>query len=126
MLFLDLSAALVVAALITAFAVFILRWRHPMRGDLTLAVIFLFSVVFMTAWAGGVWLGAGRWAAFLFIGAAVLLLVKAISHPPHPPAGERREIIEAAESSTVFNWYFWTFVVLTLVAVIVRYATWNR
>lgn len=121
MFFVDLLIAFGVAAIISVVAVLFLKWRHPGRSDLGLAMLFLFAVLFMTVWAGGTWMGSGSLFTFLMIGFGVFLLVGALSSPRHPRGNREGEVIKASEETALFGVFFWALMISLFLAVLARY-----
>lgn len=121
MFFVDLFVAFGVAAVFTVVAVLFLKWRYPGRSDLGLAMLFLFSVLFMTVWAGGTWMGSGSLITFILLGAGVLLLVAVLTSPRHPRGQDKGEVVEASRDATLFGTFFWVLMISLFLAVLARY-----
>jgi hypothetical protein len=93
-------------------------------------MVFLFFLIFLVAWAGGVWLPpfgpvllGGHWLPILFTAFLVVLLLLALI-PPRPPRS-RREAIQQAEqqmgSESALGVFFWILVIGLSIAIIVHY-----
>lgn len=121
MFLLDLAFALIVAMAFAVVLVGVFRWRHPARSGPWAAFLFLFGVLFLAVWAGGVWLTPGSLIAFGLTGLLVALLVVALA-PARFPRSRRRDVLEASNEGTVFGLYFWFLLSALLLAVILGYA----
>lgn len=121
-----LLTALIVAAGLSA--VFIAAFRR--RGFEQAAVFF--TVVFLGAWAGGIWLpplgpqlGGVSWLSFLIVG-LVFALVLAAAVPSFPPGTTVQLLKEGEKSgetkkSLVLGVYFWTLVMVLMILIVGRY-----
>ncbi len=86
----DLLLALLVAILLAA----LLAWPLGRRGPGPLGgVLFFFVILFLAAWAGGVWLTPIEpslygvpWLSFLLVGLVLALILAAATPPARPPA----------------------------------------
>lgn len=134
----DVAFSLIVAAVFsTLFAVFIRRGT-PRKG-----FFWFFLVIFLAAWAGGVWgnaftlpFGGRSWFPFFTSGLLAAILLSLLA--PKPPnvdresvlsrketldlldeIEERKELVELAYISV--NAFFWMFVILLLVLIVTRY-----
>lgn len=132
MLFLELIAALFVALILSG--VFALATR---RGRRKTGFFWLFLIIFLATWAGGIWirpfgpiLWGIHWLAFLLIG-LVMALVLALSATDKFPRGrhetlnmlERIEQEKEVEKITyvTLSIFFWILVTVLIVAIIFRY-----
>lgn len=122
MFFVDLLFALVVALLLTA--VFFAGFRRP--GPWGIWWIFLL-VVFLAAWAGGVWIEPFGpplfnvyWLPFVFVGLIFALLVAAAA-PPAPPRPYATATAPQEPVAVAVDLFFWVMVVGLLLAIIVAY-----
>ena len=132
MFFKELLTALVIALMVSVGLVLLSR-----RGGRRTGVIYLFLIVFMATWAGGVWIrpfgppvSHVHWLGFLIIGLFVALLL-ALFLPQRPPRG-RQETLDALEQMAAakqlekvtyvtLGVVFWVVLFLLLGAVILRY-----
>ena len=124
MVFADLLFAFLVALVLSV--VFTLGFRR--QGPWPSPLIF-FVVVFMTAWAGGIWLAPVAfswrlyWIPFLVFGLIVALLVSAIA--PAPPAREapvkKRAFNALGNTIAGLGFFLWAFLIALAVTIIVRY-----
>jgi hypothetical protein len=121
--------ALLVAMVFTAILLAIGRGGYERAGWAT--AIILFSVLFLTSWAGGVWLHpvgptiwGAAWMPFLAVGFVIALLVAAIS-PGHRPR-TRLQAEEMADAKEVVNTsvtaFLWIFAVCLIAAITLHYA----
>jgi hypothetical protein len=132
MVWTEVLFALVIAVLFAAILSCVFGWRHPSRSEPGSAVLFLFLLLFFSAWAGGVWLApvgpalwGVYWMPFLLVGLLFALLILAASAPGRRPrsakeAVERAEEAEAA--GVVFSIFFWALLLSLIAAIVIRYA----
>lgn len=125
MFFVDLLFALVVALLLTA--IFSAGFRN--RGPWGLWWVFLL-VVFLAAWAGGVWLTPFGpplldvyWLPFLFVGLVVALLIAAAvpPEPRRPRAPVAASEVATEEAVAAFSIFFWVLLIGLALAIILWY-----
>lgn len=132
MFFRELLTASIIALVIGLGLVLLSR-----RWGIRAGVVYLFLLIFMATWAGGVWIrpfgppiGEVHWLGFLIFGLFVALLL-ALFMPPRPPRG-RQETLDALErmaaakqleevTYVTLGVVFWVVLSLLLGAVILRY-----
>jgi hypothetical protein len=124
MFFADFLFALVIGLLLTMVFVAL----FDTRGPWDIWWIFLL-LVFMAAWAGGVWitpfgptLFEVAWLPFLFVGLIFALLLAAI--PPVRPRTYGEAVAEArAEeaAATALGVFFWVLIVVMFITIIAAY-----
>lgn len=122
--------AIVVALVFTAILAAIFGREGYEEGGWATALI-LFGVLFLTSWAGGVWLApvgpqlfGVPWLPFVLMGFVAALLVAAMS-PARPPrtAREAREQAEAQEVvGTTASAFVWILAVCMIFAITLHYA----
>ena len=130
MFFTDLMFALVLAMVLSLLLPGAFGWKRPGQEIVWDNMIFLFFLIFLVAWAGGVWLPqfgpvwrGGYWLPFLLTAFFVVMLLFAVV-PPSPPR-TRRQAIEratlemAAERS--LGVFFWLLVIGSGVAIMIHY-----
>jgi hypothetical protein len=121
--------ALAVALVFTAVLVAIGRGGYERANWATLVI--LFGILFLTTWAGGVWLHpvgpaiwGTAWMPFVAVGFVVALLVAAISPRRRPQTAVQAE--EAAEArevvGTTVTAFLWIFAVCLVAAITLHYA----
>lgn len=132
MIFLEFLTALLVA--IALCGVFTLAAR---KGGRRRGVLWLFLVIFLATWAGGIWMKPWgpvmwgiHWLTFLLVG-LILALILLVSAPQRPPRGrhetldmlERIEHEKEMEEVAYFtlNTFFWFLLFVLIVAILVRY-----
>jgi hypothetical protein len=141
----DLMTAFLIALFLSLVFIPLSRRRHG--GGAWTGILLFFFLVFLFAWAGGVWITpfgptfwGVYWLPFLFIGIIVALLLAAMIPPyrgperPEFPARrlkpaegelveeERTQEIDTVESITMaFGFFFWMLVLFLLIAIIVHY-----
>jgi len=125
MFFVDLVFAFLAALLLSLL--FTAGFRRP--ADWANFLIF-FVVVFLAAWAGGVWLtpfGPAVWGVYwlpFLLVALVIALILAALVPNRPPRSRRQAELqaeEAAEAETALSVFFWILMVVLLIGIIVHY-----
>ena len=99
------------------------------------SVLIFFIIIFLAAWAGGIWLtplgpplGEGYWLSFVIAGLIVALVLAA---PAPPPSRSRRSTVELVEpreeesEETAAYWvvgiFFWFLIIVLIVAIVWRY-----
>lgn len=130
MIWFEMFLAAVIALVLAAVFVPVMGWRRPgMHGErMTTTFGFLFLVLFLATWAGGLWIAplgpevrGVPWPSFLFAGLVVALLLAAVS----PPRTWRRSPHSSADEAAVsagMGVFFWLLVVFLLFAVVYAYA----
>ena len=134
MFFLDLIAAVLIALIFSMILVGVFGWQRPNREGTGPAMVFLFLLLLVVVWAGGIWMEPVgpiiwgiAWIPFLVIGFLAALVVLAVIPPRRPRT--RREAVQQAEAQekteagvdAAISVFFWLLVVLLIVAIIVRY-----
>jgi hypothetical protein len=132
MLLLELLAALMVASVLSGLFVVANRKRGLRKG-----LFWLFLVLFLATWAGGVWmkpfgptLWGIHWLSFLFVGLVVALILAVAQARPNPHS--RQETIEMLErirqeremeqvAWLTLTIFFWVLLITLLIAIVVRY-----
>jgi hypothetical protein len=133
MILLDIMMALIVAIILSA--IFALStWR----GNKKSGFIWLFLIIFIATWAGGIWLRPFgpklwglHWLSFLLIGFLVALFLSLKTPSNHPPRG-RRETLDMLErikqekeiqkmTYVTINLFFWVLLAALVAAIILRY-----
>lgn len=125
MVFVDMLFAFLVAVFLSA--IFAVGFRR--RGPWTDFIAF-FTIVFLAAWAGGVWATpVGRsvwgvyWLPFLFVGFVIALLLAA-SPRVGPPRSRSETVVRGGGREKVeiaFGVFFWILIVTLGVSIFVRY-----
>lgn len=130
MVLLELFFAFLFALVFSAVLTRGYGWRHPARPDAGPAGLFLFLILFLAIWAGGVWLapfGPMVWGVayipFLIVAIVVTLLLIAAAPPRRPKSSEEvvKEAEEAATAGLVFGLFFWILLIALAAAVILKY-----
>ena len=129
MLVFDLVVALLVALLLSSILFLGFRRTGPWASFL-----FLFLVLFLATWAGGIWimpfgrpLGGVYWLPFLMVGIVFALLLAAIVPPGKEEEStiklvteEEKRAQERTARRTV-GLLFWLFVGVLVLAIVLRY-----
>lgn len=125
MFFIDLLFALAVALLLTLIFAAILGTRGPWAS----VWVFLL-VVFLAAWAGGLWITPfgpplfdTYWLPFLLVGLIFALLLAAVT-PVAPPRTRREAIAQAREEEAAvaaLTVFFWVLIIALAGAVVLAY-----
>ncbi|HVX15409.1 MAG TPA: hypothetical protein VHC22_29740 [Pirellulales bacterium] len=130
MVWIHVLFAVAVAIAFTAILFAIGRGNAYERGGWATALV-LFGILFLTSWAGGIWLSpigpqlfGAAWLPFLLMGFVVALLIAAML-----PVRQPRTRIEAQESAaaeevvgTTVTAFLWIFAVCLIAAITVHYA----
>jgi hypothetical protein len=135
MVLIDVLFIFLVALLFSAILVGAFTWRHPAQNSAWIALLFLFAIFFLAAFAGGLWIGpigptllGGYWLPYLIVGLAIALLLLAAGSFPVDPRSARREPVnlqaqtdleEEADATTAFGIFFWILFVVLIVAIVV-------
>ena len=131
MFWLDLLFAVVVTILIVAILMGAFGWGERVEQPPMAAGLFLFFVILLAVWAGGIWLTpmgpifyGAYWVPFIFFGIFMLLLLIAAAPGPRRPrtpaeAAEQEQV--AAASATAFGVFFWMLLIALLIAIVARY-----
>jgi hypothetical protein len=132
----DLAFAFIVALVFTAILVPLMGWRRPDYKATWRTAFFVFLLLFLFAWAGGVWLAPFGptfynvyWVPFVVIAVLYALLLLAAT-PPRLPGSRTRGVVESATAEAeredmaaeAFGLFFWVLAVLLALALIVHYA----
>ena len=135
MFFVDLLFALIVALILTLILVPLMGWRRPGYEATWRTAVFVFLLVFLFAWAGGVWLMpfgptfyTVYWLPFVVVAVLYALLLLAAA-PPRLPGSRSRGVVTnaAAEArreevaAKAFGLFFWVLAVLLAIALLVHY-----
>jgi hypothetical protein len=132
LIFIDPLIAFALAVVLTGVLILVLQ-RRPLGGR----IAWLFLLIFLATWAGGLWLrpigplwGGIAWLPFVLAGILLVLLFSA-THQPEPPR-DRHETLDFLEdmrkehevekvtyqSLTVF---FWVLITMLAAVIILRY-----
>ncbi len=134
MIMVHLGLAITVAIVFTAILVAIGRGGAYERANWSTALL-LFLVLFLTTWAGGIWLSpvgpqlfGAAWLPFLFMGFVAALLIAAMSPGRRPRS--QTEVQERAEAQevvgTTVTAFVWIFAVCLIAAITLHYAYWDE
>lgn len=130
MIWIHLLFAVIVAVAFTAMLLAIGNGAAYQRGGWGAALV-LFAVLFLTSWAGGVWLHpmgpqlfGAQWMPFALMGFVVALLVAAMSPVRRPRGRIEAEQAAAAEEvvGTTVSAFLWIFAVCLIAAITLHYA----
>ena len=125
----NLVFAFVAALLFSVLIAGLIGWRHPAdRGDGAAGpALFLFLILFLTAWAGGVWvrpfgpvLWGTSWLPFFLVALLVGLILLAVAAPSRRTATTTGESPSNA-SAALFGGFFWLLTFGLLIALLVAY-----
>jgi hypothetical protein len=125
MFFADMLLAILVALLLSI--IYTVGFRRPASWR---NFLIFFTVLFLAAWAGGVWLtpiGPALWGLywlpFLIVGVIVALLLAAFIPNPRPRSriDAERQADKAAETEAALSVFFWILTVVLLIVIAVRY-----
>ncbi len=129
----ELILAFFVALIVALLLGGLMGWERPGAPGGPASVLFLFAIIFLATWAGGVWLvpfgpimWGVAWLPFVAVALFVALLVAALV----PPRRRRATVTEEQkmekragdEAEAVLTGFFWVFVLALVAAVIIGYA----
>jgi len=130
MFFVDLMLALVLAMILSLFLSGSFGWRRPGHEALWDNMVFLFILIFLISWAGGVWLPqfgpvllGGYWLPFLLTAFFVVMLLFAVV-PPRPPRTRRQAIERATQEMAAERSpgvFLWILVIGSGIAILIHY-----
>ncbi len=130
MLFTELFSALLVAVVLSTILGIVLGWGQPLREGAWAGVTFSFLLLFLTAWAAGVWLrpigervGDSHWFPFIAVGVIMVLALAALI-PSRTPRSPREAVQEARKEvalEALFRGTSWVLAVALLVAIVSHY-----
>jgi hypothetical protein len=136
MFLIDLFFVFVIALVLSLFLAVFMGWRPPGRMETTawVSTLFLFIILFLAVWAGGVWiipfgppLWGGYWLPFFVVGLVISFLLLAAASAPAPRKPRTRmEAVQQAEdrenAERVFNVFFGILAVGLIASIVVAYA----
>ena len=131
----DLAFAFIIALVFTVILVALLGWRRPGYEATWRTAFFVFLLLFLFAWAGGVWLAPFGpafynvyWVPFVVIAVLYALLLLAAAPPRLPGSRTRATTTNTAVqaeredvAAEAFGLFFWILAVLLLLAVVMFY-----
>ncbi|MBD3233593.1 MAG: hypothetical protein GF315_07700 [candidate division Zixibacteria bacterium] len=132
MFILDLFIAFFIAIILSVFLVAVFGWQRPGRTGFWPAMLFIFLIIFLASWAGGVWitpmgpaLGGVYWLPFVFVAIIVALFLMALIPPRRTSTVKLEEESRSVEETeAVLGAFFWLFIIALVVAIIIRYVSW--
>lgn len=123
--------ALLIAFALSVMLAGVVRWRHPAASGFWPALLFAFLVLFLAAWAGGLWLKpvgpevlGAPWVPYVVVGVIVALLLLALAAPSRASGGAARAVDDAEETAVVgavFSIFFYALLLALVVAIVVHY-----
>lgn len=131
--------AFIVAVIFSVLLVFALGWERPDRKGVLPTIIYLFILIFLFTWAGGIWLtplGPSTWniswLPFFIVGFIITLMLITLI----PPRWRRRrstiEVVEKKEDERIeretakaMNIFFWVLLIILVLTIMVRYVFLN-
>ncbi len=121
--FADLLIAFLVAVLF--IALFGIGYRREGVGA---GLLWLFVIIFLATWAGGLWLTplgpplfGVSWLSFLLAGLFFTLLIMALLPPPTSRPGVSGEVETDAGTFFAVNLFFWVLLIGFFVAIVLSY-----
>ena len=135
----EFVTALIVAIFFSVLLVFALGWERPDRKGILHTIGYVFIIIFLSTWAGGVWLtplgtriGSVRWLPFFIVGFIVTLMLITLIPPRRRGDRSTIEVIEKngderidRETTKVLNIFFWVLVIILIITIIAHYLFWN-
>lgn len=141
MLLVDLLVALFIGIAASMVLVWLFGWRHPARSESApVAWFFVFFIIFLAAWAGGLWLhpaGPLLWGTYwippLVAGILIAFIIVAAAPARRPPAedhsrqrptfqGRHAEAEKRVNANVLFGGFFWILILTLIAAIFVAYA----
>lgn len=133
MVILGFFVSLIIAVLLTGLYMLVTR-----RAGRRIGLIWLFLIIFLATWAGGIWLKPFgptlwgiHWLAFLLVGLVVVLFLVMVI-PRKAPRGrhETLDMLERIEQEKeleevayiTLSIFFWILLTVLVIAIILRYA----
>ena len=127
--------AFVVAVFFSVLLVFALGWERPDRKGVLPTILYLFILIFLFTWAGGIWLTPMApttwnisWLPFFIVGFIITLMLITLIPPRWRRHRSTIEIIEKKEderidreTAKVLNIFFWVLLIILTITIIVRY-----
>jgi hypothetical protein len=140
----DVAVAFLVAVTVSLALVWVFGWRHPRRADSRpLTWMFVFLILFLGAWAGGLWLtpiGPLLWGTYwipsLVVAILIAFVIAAVT-PSRPPRGDRvpgerptaagrhAEAQKRVNANVLFGGFFWILIIALMAAVFMAYSLRN-
>jgi hypothetical protein len=130
MIWIHVLFAVGVAVAFTAVLLAIDKGNAYERGGWA-AVLVLFAILFLTSWAGGIWLNpigpqllGAAWLPFVFMGFVMAMLMAAMYPARRPRSRAESEESAAAEEvvGTTVTAFLWIFAVCLIAAITIHYA----
>ena len=132
MSFWDLGVASFIAHIISVILGGACGWERPDRPGIGSSIVFLFIILFLATWAGGVWItpfGPAAWGVFwlpfLVVGIIVAFLIVALVPSSRRRPRTRKEAAQQAEeereATSMIGGLFWFFIILLIIAIIAGY-----
>ncbi|HCY86120.1 MAG TPA: hypothetical protein DHV36_13365 [Desulfobacteraceae bacterium] len=116
MILTDFTFSIIIAVALSIALTGLLEWRRPGENSFLANLGFVFVLLFLFAWAGGVWLTpmgpmmwGGYWVSFLVF-PVLVGLVMAMLIPPNRPKNRREQIAQKQRvkaASTALGVFFW-------------------
>ena len=131
--------AFVVAVFFSTMLVFALGWGRPDRRGIFPTILYLFILIFLFTWAGGIWLAplgsrtwSVHWLPFFIVGFIITLMLITLIPPRWRRHRSTIEIIEKKEDERIdretakgLNIFFWVLLIILTITIIVRYLIWK-
>lgn len=135
----ELIIAFIVAVFFSVLLVFALGWERPDRKGVIPTILYLFILIFLFTWAGGIWLtpmGPATWniswLPFFIVGFIITLMLITLI----PPRWRRRrstiEVVEKKEDERIeretakaLNIFFWVLLIILVLTIMVHYVFLN-
>ncbi len=128
MFFAEVIFALVIALVLAGILAYPLDRRGPGPAE---GLVFFFLILFLAAWAGGVWLTpvgpplwGVPWVSFLLVGIIIALIVAAGAPPRRPPVEAPPEEVGAAGAVAVTLGVVFYVALIALLAAILAHYIW--
>ncbi len=122
--------ALVVAIALSAVMILVFRWQRPGVRGYWASALYLFVLLFVASWAGGVWaapfgpeVSGVYWLPFLMAGAIFALLLLGVAPFRRPDSAEeaQRQAEISAGAGGILHVAFWLLLIALVIVIIAHY-----
>lgn len=135
MFLIELVTAIIIALFFSMVLVFALGWERPGQTGIFPTILYLFFIIFLFTWAGGIWLTPMgprtwnvQWLPFFIVGFIITLMLITLVPPKKRRddsnirlARRNREQRINQETARALNIFFWILMIILLVTIAVRY-----
>ena len=134
MIWIDLTIAVLIAFVFSIFLIGVIRWRRPGTSGIWSKLSFLFVILFLVIWAGGIWLIPfgpkflnTYWLPFIVSAIAISLILITLI-PPQSGSKTSIKLVRtedkkkpASERELVPGIFFWLLILALITVIVIRY-----